>query len=101
MPRRTVATFVVLVFGAVSVIATDWPQVLGPTRTGVYAGPPLSETWGATGPKVVWRKPVGQAFAGQDLHEARVLCCHIAREERDAEARARRRSLRRLAIGPN
>ena len=30
MPRRTLATFVLLVAGAVSAIATDWPQFLGP-----------------------------------------------------------------------
>ena len=82
MPRRTVATLVMLVAGAVSALATDWPQFLGPARTGVYTGPPLSETWGATGPKVVWRKPVGQAFAGPAVVQNRVLLFHrVGNEE--------------------
>ena len=41
-------------------LAADWPQYLGPTRNGVYAGPPLSEKWPAGGPRVVWRKAVGR-----------------------------------------
>ena len=64
MPRRTVTTVVLLVAAAVSAIAADWPQLLGPTRNGVYTGPPLLETWPSGGPRVVWRKPVGQGFAG-------------------------------------
>ena len=82
MLRRTVAVVVMLLVGAVTAIATDWPQVLGPTRDGVYAGPPLAETWGATGPKVVWRKQVGQAFAGPVVFQNRVLLFHrVGNEE--------------------
>ena len=82
MPRRTVATLVLLVAGAVSALATDWPQFLGPTRTGVYTGPPLADAWGTAGPKVVWRKQVGQAFAGPAVVQNRVLLFHrVGNEE--------------------
>ena len=37
---------VTLVAGA----ATDWPQFLGPARNGTYAGPPLTDAWGAADP---------------------------------------------------
>jgi outer membrane protein assembly factor BamB len=30
----------------------DWPQFLGPTRNGVYSGPPLADSWAASGPRV-------------------------------------------------
>ena len=33
--------------------AADWPQLLGPTRDAVYAGPALAEQWPADGPRVV------------------------------------------------
>src|SRR3954468_20145109 len=60
----------------------DWPQFLGPDRNGTYAGSPLSETWGSSGPKVVWRKQVGQGFAGPAVVEGHVLLFHrVANEE--------------------
>ena len=44
--------------------ATDWPQFLGPTRDGVYAGGDLAAVWPREGPAVVWRKNIGQGFSG-------------------------------------
>jgi len=44
--------------------AADWPQFLGPTRDGVYAGTDLADTWPVEGPPVVWRKNVGEGFSG-------------------------------------
>lgn len=82
MPRRTVVTLLFLVAGAVSIVAADWPQFLGPTRDGVYAGPPPLEAWGAAGPTVVWKKQVGQAFAGPAVVANRVLLFHrVGNEE--------------------
>jgi outer membrane protein assembly factor BamB len=56
--------------------ARDWPQFLGPERNGVYRGPALSETWGARGPRVVWRKQVGQGFSGPVVAQGRVILFH-------------------------
>jgi len=62
--------------------ATDWPQFLGPARNGTYAGPPLADAWGAAGPKVVWRKQVGQGFAGPAVVGNRVILFHrVGNEE--------------------
>jgi len=62
--------------------ANDWPQFLGPSRNGVYAGPALAENWGANGPKVVWRKQVGQGFAGPAVVGNRVILFHrVGNEE--------------------
>ena len=64
------------------VAAFDWPQFLGPDRNGTYTGPPLSDTWGPSGPKVVWRKQVGQGFAGPAVVHGQVLLFHrVANEE--------------------
>ena len=57
-------------------IAADWPQVLGPGRNGVYGGPPLSETWGGTGPRVVWRRQIGQGLSGPVVVQNRVILFH-------------------------
>ena len=58
------------------VAAQDWPQFLGPDRTGVYRGPALSESWPAQGPKVAWSKPVGQGFSGPVVVQGRVILFH-------------------------
>src|SRR5258706_12095037 len=44
--------------------ASDWPQFLGPTRNGVYAGNDLAASWPKDGPPVIWQKKVGQGFSG-------------------------------------
>ena len=62
--------------------ANDWPQYLGPSRNGIYAGPALADTWGASGPKAVWRKQVGQGFAGPAVVGNRVILFHrVGNEE--------------------
>ena len=55
---------------------SDWPQFFGPDRTGLYKGPALADTWSATGPRVVWRKPVGQGFSGPVVVAGRLILFH-------------------------
>src|SRR5215203_6528346 len=82
MPRRWLVLLVITLAAGVPAIATDWPQFLGPNRNGTYPGPPLLEAWGPSGPKVVWRKQVGQAFAGPAVVQNRVLLFHrVGNEE--------------------
>lgn len=82
MPRRSVTLLVLTIAAAAQTLAADWPQYLGPARNGTYAGPPLLEMWGPSGPKVVWRKQVGQAFAGPAVVQNRVLLFHrVGNEE--------------------
>ena len=62
--------------------ANDWPQYLGPSRNGIYAGPALADAWGANGPKAIWRKQVGQGFAGPAVVGNRVILFHrVGNEE--------------------
>ena len=85
--RRTLRLGLVSIVAmiAVSVVtgaATDWPQFLGPDRNGTYGGPALAETWGSAGPKVVWRKQIGQGFAGPAVVGNRVILFHrVGNEE--------------------
>lgn len=41
----------------------DYAQFLGPDRTGVIDGPPLSQDWTKTPPREVWRIQVGAAWS--------------------------------------
>jgi outer membrane protein assembly factor BamB len=62
--------------------AQDWPQFLGPARTGVYAGTPVAESWGSEGPRVIWRKTIGAGFSGPVVAQGRLLIFHrLANQE--------------------
>ena len=80
------AVAVALAATVVTQAANDWPQFLGPMRNGVYAGPPLADAWGRGGPKVVWRKQVGQGFAGPLSSANRVILFHRVGNEEVVEA---------------
>ena len=55
---------------------SDWPQFLGPNRNGVYAGPAISDSWPASGPPLLWRKPVGEGFSGPVVQDGRLVLFH-------------------------
>src|SRR5690242_9946908 len=56
--------------------AHDWPQFLGPTRDGVYAGSDLATSWPKEGPSVVWRKKIGQGFSGPVTSSTKLILFH-------------------------
>ena len=68
------------------VVADDWPQFLGPNRNGVYLGPPLAKSWPASGPRVVWRKRVGQGFAGPVVAGIRLILFDRVADQEIVEA---------------
>ena len=82
--------FISLVFAAVAValpLAEDWPQILGPTRDGVYRGAvKIAETWPAGGPKAVWKKTIGDGLAGPVVANGRVYLHHRVQKEEVVEA---------------
>jgi outer membrane protein assembly factor BamB len=67
--------FVALLFHS-NVFASYWPQFLGPARNGVYAGKDLAASWPADGPRVQWRRPVGQGFSGPVVFGGKVILFH-------------------------
>jgi outer membrane protein assembly factor BamB len=54
----------------------EWPQFLGPTRDGVYAGHDLADAWPPQGPRIVWQKEVGQGFSGPVVASGKVILFH-------------------------
>ncbi len=50
--------------GAGRADAGDCPQILGPHRNGAADGEKLAESWPATGPQVIWERPVGRGYSG-------------------------------------
>jgi outer membrane protein assembly factor BamB len=85
MPPLLKPVMLALVLGAQAITA-DWPQVLGPGRNGVYGGPPLNERWGASGPRVVWRRPIGQGLSGPVVVQNRLILFHRDKDREIVEA---------------
>jgi outer membrane protein assembly factor BamB len=56
--------------------AEDWPQFLGPTRNGVYAGTNLNVRWPKDGPLVVWQMKVGEGFGAPVVAGSRLVLFH-------------------------
>jgi outer membrane protein assembly factor BamB len=56
--------------------AQEWPQFLGPDRDGQYVGPALNTSWPAGKPEELWRRSVGEGFAGPVVAENRLLLFH-------------------------
>src|SRR5437667_177139 len=56
--------------------ADDWPQWLGPNRNGVSAEKGLLDAFPAGGPKIVWRRDVGEGFSGPVVAGERLLLFH-------------------------
>ncbi len=61
---------------AAAVGSTDWPQFLGPTRDGVYAGGDMADAWPAEGPRVAWKANVGEGFSGPVVVGDRLVVFH-------------------------
>lgn len=57
---------------AVSSSQADWPQYLGPSRTGTSPEKGLLRTWPEAGPKVLWTVAVGRGFGGPVVKDSKV-----------------------------
>lgn len=71
--RLMVLCVIGLLWHGTPVNAGDWPQILGPTRTGKADSERLLAQWPASGPKELWQTKVGSGFAGVAVHNNRVV----------------------------
>ncbi|MFL6202779.1 MAG: PQQ-binding-like beta-propeller repeat protein [Thermoanaerobaculia bacterium] len=44
-------------------VAADWPQFRGPNRDGISPEAAVLKTWPASGPKVLWKVPIGEGYS--------------------------------------
>lgn len=59
----------------------DWPRFLGPRRNATVEGVRLATSWTTRPPRLVWRRPVGEAWSGFAVAGARA----ITQEQRGEE----------------
>ncbi len=64
-------------FAASSVgLCGDWPQILGPERSGNAVGETISDKWPAAGPRILWQREVGSGVAGVSVVGDRGVLFH-------------------------
>ena len=67
---RCLMTLILLL--VVPVAGADWPQWRGPSRDNISTETGLFRTWPAAGPKVLWKVPVAEGYAGVAIKDGRV-----------------------------
>jgi outer membrane protein assembly factor BamB len=68
------------------VAAQDWPQILGPTRNGIYTGPEIVPSFPRSGPPQLWTRDVGAGFAGPAVVGTRLILFHRVNNRETVEA---------------
>lgn len=66
--------------------AGDWPQILGPNRTGIAEGERIPASIPAGGLRVAWESPAGEGFAGAAVAKGRVFLFHRVGDEEVLDA---------------
>ncbi len=69
-PRPFVSSILILI--SISALGLDWPQFRGPDRTNISAETGLLRSWPEKGPKVLWKTPVCEGYAGAAIKDGRV-----------------------------
>lgn len=59
-----------------SALAHDWPQFLGPARNGVYSDSDVAKAWPSAGPRVLWKRQVGEGYASPVVAGGRLIVFH-------------------------
>lgn len=59
--RSSLMLSLCLIAGVAS--AADWPQFRGPNRDGISPETAVLKSWPASGPKVLWKAPVGEGYS--------------------------------------
>jgi outer membrane protein assembly factor BamB len=66
-------------------LAQDWPQILGPQRNGVAENESLFEEFHEDGLERLWKKSVGQGYAGPVLKDNSLIVFHRIGKEQICE----------------
>jgi outer membrane protein assembly factor BamB len=71
--KSRIAALALVAAAATTAGAVDWPQWRGPNRDNQSPETGLFRTWPAGGPKVLWKTPVGEGYAGVAIKAGRLF----------------------------
>lgn len=71
MFSRSFVLSVAILF-SVAAAGGDWPQFRGPDRNNISSETGLFRNWPAQGPKILWKTPVCEGYAGAAIRDGRV-----------------------------
>jgi outer membrane protein assembly factor BamB len=58
--------------------ADDWPQFLGPSRSGAASKPGIVDRWPDAGPKILWEKKIASGWSSPVVSGGRLILFHRA-----------------------
>ncbi len=70
--RSRFFVFGILALISISAAGGDWPQFRGPDRNDISTETGLFRSWPKEGPKVLWKTPVCEGYAGAAIRDGRV-----------------------------
>ena len=74
-------------FSTSTLLAGDWPQILGPNRDGrAAADEKLADSWPKDGPTVLWQRQVGGGFSGLAVAGNTAVLFHRVDDDEVVEA---------------
>ncbi len=73
----------VLITSSASLLASDWPQYLGPNRDAKSPETSLLQKWPEGGPKQMWQTDIGIGFGGPAIRDGKVFL--YDREDQEAD----------------
>jgi outer membrane protein assembly factor BamB len=71
MPSRFLASIAMILI-SITAVGGDWPQFRGPDRDNISKETGLYRRWPAKGPKVLWKTPVCEGYAGAAIKDGLV-----------------------------
>lgn len=89
---RSCSLLATIFFATSFASAADWPQWMGPTRDDVWAETGIIETFPASGPKVLWRRPINGGFAGPAVAGGKVYVTDYVKSAGDNKPAPTRRN---------
>ncbi|MCH7990619.1 MAG: PQQ-like beta-propeller repeat protein, partial [Planctomycetes bacterium] len=69
-----------------SLVAGDWPQILGPHRNGIADEEQIADSWPKNGPPTLWKRNVGEGYAGVAVAGGTVVLFHRVGDNERVEA---------------
>ena len=69
---RPLPALVAVLSAATGALGGDWPQFRGPNRDNISTETGILKAWPAEGPKVLWRTPMAQGYAGAAIRGGKV-----------------------------